>query len=118
MEHDYITQKAQKSIDPWRKYLQNVKLKDFDIESFLKQAEKRGGLAGDTLPNFGLALSGGGARALCLSGSILEAFDSRNPRADAAKVGGILQLSNYAVGVSGCVNHDSISTRSSLSLAY
>ncbi|KNZ62894.1 hypothetical protein VP01_120g5 [Puccinia sorghi] len=110
-EHDYITQKAQKSIDPWRKYLQNVKLKDFDIDSFLKQAEKRGGLAGDTLPNFGLSLSGGGGRALCLSGSILEAFDSRNPRADAAKVGGILQLSNYAVGVSGCVNNYSISAR-------
>lgn len=75
-------------------------------------------MAGDTLPNFGLSLSGGGGRALCLSGSILEAFDSRNPRADAAKVGGILQLSNYAVGVSGCVNNYSISARASLSLAY
>ncbi|PLW18591.1 hypothetical protein PCANC_09201 [Puccinia coronata f. sp. avenae] len=101
VERDYVNQKAQRSIDPWRKYLQNVKLKDFDIESFLSQAEKRGGLAGDNLPNFGLSLSGGGARALCLSGSILQAFDGSNPRANAAKVGGILQLSNYAVGVSG-----------------
>ena len=105
MERDYVNEKAQRSIDPWRKYLENVKLKDFDIESFLSQAEKRGGSAGDTLPNFGLALSGGGARALCLSGSIIEAFDSSNPRANAAKVGGILQLSNYAVGVSGCVKN-------------
>ncbi|KAA1092589.1 Lysophospholipase 1 [Puccinia graminis f. sp. tritici] len=100
-ERNYIAEKAQKSINPWRKYLENVKLKDFDINSFLREAENRGGLAGDTLPNFGLSLSGGGGRALCLSGSILEAFDSRNPRADAARVGGILQLSNYAVGVSG-----------------
>ncbi|KAI7945553.1 hypothetical protein MJO29_011941 [Puccinia striiformis f. sp. tritici] len=100
-ERNYIAEKAKKSVNPWRTYLQNVQLKDFDINAFLDEAEKRGGLAGDTLPNFGLSLSGGGGRALCLSSSILQAFDSRNPRADAAKVGGILQLSNYAVGVSG-----------------
>lgn len=53
------------------------------------------------MPNLGLALSGGGLRALCFGGSILEAFDSRNEKANEAKVGGILQLANYAVGVSG-----------------
>jgi lysophospholipase len=85
----------------WQKYLENVKLENFNIDDFLKSAKQSGGVAALTLPNIGLALSGGGMRALCFSGSILDSFDSRNQKANEAKVGGILQLANYAVGVSG-----------------
>ncbi|EFP83164.2 uncharacterized protein PGTG_09117 [Puccinia graminis f. sp. tritici CRL 75-36-700-3] len=100
-ESDYIKDKAAQSIPLWQKYLENVKLENFNIDDFLKSAKQSGGVAALTLPNIGLALSGGGMRALCFSGSILDSFDSRNQKANEAKVGGILQLANYAVGVSG-----------------
>jgi lysophospholipase len=85
----------------WQKYLQNVNLEDFNINDFLQSAKENGGVAALTLPNIGFALSGGSMRALCFSGSILDSFDSRNEQANEARVGGILQLANYAVGVSG-----------------
>ncbi|MBW0468242.1 hypothetical protein O181_007957 [Austropuccinia psidii MF-1] len=100
-EYTYVKERAEKSIPLWREYLSRVNLSEFNIEKFLKKAEERGGLQAKTLPNFGFALSGGGARALCLGGSILDAFDSRNEKANKAGIGGILQLANYAAGVSG-----------------
>ncbi|WAQ90469.1 hypothetical protein PtA15_12A458 [Puccinia triticina] len=100
-ESAYIREKAAQSIPLWQTYLENVNLEDFDVEDFLKSAKQSGGVAAETLPNIGLSLSGGGMRALCFSGSILDSFDARNPKANEAKVGGILQLANYAVGVSG-----------------
>ncbi|KAH9452286.1 hypothetical protein Pst134EB_016242 [Puccinia striiformis f. sp. tritici] len=79
----------------------SVNLEDFEVKEFLCKAKKNGGKAGETLPNLGFSLSGGGARALSVTASILDAFDSRNEKAKEAKVGGILQLANYAAGVSG-----------------
>ncbi|PLW13473.1 hypothetical protein PCANC_26776 [Puccinia coronata f. sp. avenae] len=100
-ESAYIQEKAAQSIPLWQKYLQNVNLEDFNINDFLQSAKENGGVAALTLPNIGFALSGGSMRALCFSGSILDSFDSRNEQANEARVGGILQLANYAVGVSG-----------------
>ncbi|KNZ48676.1 hypothetical protein VP01_549g4 [Puccinia sorghi] len=100
-EATYIKEKAAQSIPLWQKYLESVNLENFNVEEFLKPAKQNGGVAALTLPNLGLSLSGGSARALCFSGSILDSFDARNEKANEAKVGGILQLANYAVGVSG-----------------
>ncbi|KAI9605782.1 hypothetical protein H4Q26_004150 [Puccinia striiformis f. sp. tritici PST-130] len=100
-ESTYIKEKAAQSIPLWQTYLKNVNLDGFNIDDFLGPAKKDGGVAALTLPNIGFALSGGGMRALCYSGSILDSFDSRNEKANQAKVGGVLQLANYAVGVSG-----------------
>ncbi|KAI7945549.1 hypothetical protein MJO29_011937 [Puccinia striiformis f. sp. tritici] len=100
-ESTYIKEKAAQSISLWQTYLKNVNLDGFNIDDFLGPAKKDGGVAALTLPNIGFALSGGGMRALCYSGSILDSFDSRNEKANQAKVGGVLQLANYAVGVSG-----------------
>ncbi|MBW0510821.1 hypothetical protein O181_050536 [Austropuccinia psidii MF-1] len=97
-EYNYVKEKTANSIPLWKDYLQRANLSDFNIEAFLQQAQERGGLAAETLPNIGFALSGGGARALCVGGSILDAFDSRNDKANEARVGGILQLANYAAG--------------------
>lgn len=97
----YIKERSQRSIPLWENYLRSIDLKDFDLVNFLDRAKRQGGIAGETVPNLGIALSGGGARACCLGGAILEAFDSRNPKAVEAKVAGILQLANYATGLSG-----------------
>ncbi|CAH7684851.1 lysophospholipase catalytic domain-domain-containing protein [Phakopsora pachyrhizi] len=100
-EQNYVREKASKSIPIWRDYLTRVNLTDFDVDSFLSLAQSKGGIPAETLPNLGIAASGGGARALCVGGSILDAFDSRNKRSVDARVGGILQLSNYLACVSG-----------------
>ncbi|PLW18607.1 hypothetical protein PCANC_09197 [Puccinia coronata f. sp. avenae] len=100
-ESTYIKEKAAQSIPLWQKYLENVRLEKFKIDEFLKPAKEKGGVAALTLPNIGFAVSGGSVRALLYGTSILDSFDSRNDKANEAKVGGILQLANYAVGVSG-----------------
>lgn len=58
-------------------------------------------MAGETLPNIAFSLSGGGARALCVGASILDAFDSRNENSKPNRVAGILQIANYVAAVSG-----------------
>ncbi|KAI9605684.1 hypothetical protein H4Q26_004049 [Puccinia striiformis f. sp. tritici PST-130] len=60
--------------------------------------------AGEDLPNIGIAMSGGGIRALIGGAGILDALDNRNPDAVGAGTGGILQLTNYITGLSGLVS--------------
>lgn len=98
----YVAEKAAKSVLPWRKYLERANLVDFDLNQFMAmaQAGKTGGRV-NGLPKLGFAFSGGGVRALCLGAAVIEAFDGRNEKAVEARVGGIIQLANYACGLSG-----------------
>ncbi|KAG0139359.1 hypothetical protein CROQUDRAFT_666628 [Cronartium quercuum f. sp. fusiforme G11] len=100
-EQKYISKKASKSIPLWRDYLNRLNITDLNVEGFLYPANTLGGRAAETLPNFGFAFSGGGARALCVGASILDAMDGRNEKGVKAGVGGIVQLANYATGLSG-----------------
>ncbi|KAH9816824.1 lysophospholipase [Melampsora americana] len=85
LEESYINQKIQTSISKWRSYLNLIRFSKNQIN----------------LPNFAFAISGGSMRSLCLGASILDAFDERNPNSIDAKIGGLLQLANYASGLSG-----------------
>lgn len=102
-ETAYLSSKAAKSIPLWRDYLTNVGLLDLDIDRFLAKATGTGGKPASTLPNFGFAISGGGARAGLVGAGVLNAFDGRNPEAQSERTGGLLQLANYAAGLSGYV---------------
>lgn len=54
------------------------------------------------LPNIGIAISGGGYRAMLTGAGVLEAFDSRTPNATATgQLGGLLQSATYLSGLSG-----------------
>jgi lysophospholipase len=97
-EANYIAQKAAKSTSSWHAYLTQVGLSELDIANFTAGTPP---VAGETLPNIGIAMSGGGIRALIGGAGILDAFDNRNPEAVDAGTGGILQLSNYITGLSG-----------------
>ncbi|KAI8456241.1 lysophospholipase [Phakopsora pachyrhizi] len=94
------------SSHPWpvssaeRHYLNRINITGFNTTHFLSGAVSNGEKAGYTLPNFAFTIAGGGNRALLYGASILDAFDSRNPQAEAARTGGILQLANYAAGLS------------------
>ncbi|POW00053.1 hypothetical protein PSTT_13371 [Puccinia striiformis] len=100
-ETDYIQKRTLKSVPYWRSYLSRAGLSEFDIELFLKKASTQGAVTGLTLPNVGLALSGGGPRAALIGAGMVHAFDDRNPDAVRAGTGGIIQLANYVTGLSG-----------------
>jgi lysophospholipase len=54
------------------------------------------------LPNIGLAMAGGGYRALLVGAGVIEAFDSRTPNSTApGQLGGLLQATTYLSGLSG-----------------
>ncbi len=54
------------------------------------------------LPNIGVAVSGGGYRAMLNGAGVLEAFDSRTPNSTAAgQLGGLLQSTTYLSALSG-----------------
>ncbi|KAG0148718.1 hypothetical protein CROQUDRAFT_692636 [Cronartium quercuum f. sp. fusiforme G11] len=97
-ESNYVRTKTIKSIPLWKSYLSRAELTDFDLNSFLSINNP---IQGETLPNIGLAISGGGIRALIGCAGILNGFDNRNQQANEAGTGGILQLSNYITGLSG-----------------
>ena len=55
-----------------------------------------------SLPNIGIAISGGGYRAMLNGAGVLEAFDSRTPNSTSAgQLGGLLQSATYLSGLSG-----------------
>lgn len=99
-EAAYVKNKAAKSVPGWQAYLTNSGL-NVDQTTFFKKAKASGGVAGSTLPNLGIAVSGGGLRALLVGAGILNGLDARNPAANQAKVGGLAELANYGAGLSG-----------------
>ena len=100
-EKKYITKKALQDTAKWEAYLKQAGLVDFDVKAFLKRAQTKGGCATRTLPNVGIAVSGGGERALLVGAGILSGFDGRNPQAVKKRTGGVLQLANYISSLSG-----------------
>lgn len=55
----------------------------------------------DWLPRIGITSSGGGFRAMLTGAGAYAAFDARNTTAAAIGTGGLLQLADYIVGLSG-----------------
>ncbi|WAR61855.1 hypothetical protein PtB15_12B547 [Puccinia triticina] len=99
-EQAYVSSKTAKSLKAWDDYLSRVNLCDFNVQGFLKNSTRDGLVAGRNLPNIAFSLSGGGNRALLYAASIMDALDARNPRANQARTGGVLQLANFASGLS------------------
>lgn len=55
----------------------------------------------DRLPRIGIALSGGGYRAMINGAGVLQGWDSRNSTAQQRGMAGILQFADYVAGLSG-----------------
>ena len=54
------------------------------------------------LPNIGVAVSGGGYRAMLNGAGVIEAFDSRTPNSTSTgQLGGLLQSATYLSALSG-----------------
>ena len=80
----------------WKAYLSNVQNKGVQLPSYVSQIVNNG-----TLPNLGIATSGGGYRAAIFGAGVLNALDGRNQTSVSSGVGGLLQSATYFAGLSG-----------------
>ncbi|CAK7267899.1 Lysophospholipase 1 [Sporothrix epigloea] len=100
-ENDWLQLRRGKTLQPLIDFLVAANIDSFDAESYIN------GLSGQdssSVPNIGLAISGGGYRALMNGGGFLAAADSRTPNqpsSDQGSISGLLQASTYLAGLSG-----------------
>lgn len=81
-----------------RDLLTRLNISGFDAGSYIDRVASNA----SELPNIGIAMSGGGWRALMNGAGALKAFDSRTDNnTGAGKLGGLLQSSTYLAGLSG-----------------
>lgn len=81
-----------------RDFLGRLNISNFDVQSYITNNAKNA----SALPNIGVAVSGGGYRALMNGGGGLAAFDSRTPNSTSSgHLGGLLQATTYLTGLSG-----------------
>src|SRR3569833_474656 len=97
-EQLWLDKRRQATMDPMLDLLKRAGIPNFDTEGYFKQI--RG--SPSTLPNIGIAVSGGGYRALLNGAGFLAAADNRTAHATGKTgIGGLLQASTYLVGLSG-----------------
>lgn len=97
-ETEWLKARRSKTLSAMKDFFGHVKVGDYDVPGYL---DKHAGNS-SALPNIGIALSGGGYRALMTGAGAIKAFDSRTENATAAgHLGGLLQSATYVSGLSG-----------------
>lgn len=82
-----------------RDFFGHVNITDFDAVSYINDVANKNST---NLPNVGIAISGGGYRAMLNGGGVLKAFDSRTENSTSSgQLGGLLQSATYVAGLSG-----------------
>ncbi|SPJ70748.1 probable lysophospholipase [Fusarium torulosum] len=98
MERDWIPKRRNETIAPMRTLLKRLAIPGFDSEEYLKDAETDA----TAVPNIGIAISGGGYRAMLCGAGALAAWDIRSDGSDKdGNLGGLLQSATYLSGLSG-----------------
>ncbi|KAF7563622.1 hypothetical protein G7046_g541 [Stylonectria norvegica] len=98
MEKEWLPKRRNETVSHIRDLLSRIAIPNFDSVAYLKDAET------DTtaLPNIGLAVSGGGYRAMLCGAGALAAWDIRSDGSDQpGNLGGLLQSATYLSGLSG-----------------
>ncbi|KAI0173573.1 lysophospholipase catalytic domain-containing protein [Hypoxylon sp. FL1284] len=97
-EQDWLQTRRGKTVDPMVQFLRNCNLTDFDAAGYITSNSQNFSV----VPNIGIAVSGGGYRALMNGAGFLAAADSRVPGStDTGGIGGLLQSATYLAGLSG-----------------
>ncbi|KAI1138218.1 lysophospholipase catalytic domain-containing protein [Hypoxylon sp. FL0543] len=97
-EQDWLRTRRSKTVDPMVQFLKNAGLTDFDAAGYVTSHSSNFSV----VPNIGIAVSGGGYRALMNGAGFVAAADSRVPGStDKGGIGGLLQSSTYLAGLSG-----------------
>ncbi|KAE8362915.1 lysophospholipase catalytic domain-containing protein [Aspergillus caelatus] len=97
-ETSWLKDRRQKALKSLIDFFSHVHIADFDTVSYINKVS--GNIS--NVPNIGIAVSGGGYRALMNGAGALKAFDSRTSNSTSTgHLGGLLQSSTYIAGLSG-----------------
>ncbi|KAI1916749.1 Lysophospholipase 1 [Ophidiomyces ophidiicola] len=97
-EADWLKERRKKTTAALTNFFSRVPITNFDAAGYIKNFA----INASALPNIGIAVSGGGYRALMNGAGVLQAFDSRTKgSADNGHLGGLLQSATYLSGLSG-----------------
>ncbi|KAG5925723.1 hypothetical protein E4U53_003244 [Claviceps sorghi] len=97
-EKEWLPKRRNETIAPMRSLLKRLAIPGFDVDKYFAGVETDP----TALPNIGLAVSGGGYRAMLTGAGVLAAWDSRSTGSDAkGNLGGLLQSATYLSGLSG-----------------
>jgi lysophospholipase len=97
-ETAWLELRGNRTITPLRDVLSRANIGDIDTDEYLDGILKNG----SALPRIGIAISGGGYRAMINGAGAIAAFDSRTSESTGkGHLGGILQAATYLSGLSG-----------------
>ncbi|KAL2870210.1 lysophospholipase family protein [Aspergillus lucknowensis] len=97
-ETSWLETRREKTQSALRDFFGHVTIRDFDAAAYLDRVSNNS----SDLPNIGIAVSGGGYRALMNGAGAIKAFDSRTENSTSeGQLGGLLQSSTYLSGLSG-----------------
>lgn len=97
-ESDYINRHRQARKDDWNTWLSSASPgPNLNIAGGVQNYTN----TDSNIPRVGIAVSGGGYRAMLYGAGILQGWDSRNATANERGTGGILQRADYLAGLSG-----------------
>lgn len=97
-ETSWLQVRRNNTIQPMINFLERMNISGFDAAAYINKVK---GNASE-LPNIGLAVSGGGYRALMNGAGFLAAVDDRTSNStNTGQIGGLLQASTYLAGLSG-----------------
>ncbi|KAK2023931.1 lysophospholipase [Colletotrichum zoysiae] len=95
-ETAWFTSRRSATVQPIRDFLIRASIPNFDAGAYIDKSSL------SQLPNIGIAVSGGGYRALMNGAGFLAAADSRTPGSTSAGgIGGLLQSATYLSALSG-----------------
>lgn len=97
-ETQWLDKRRDKTTSALKDWFGHVTIPDFDAAGYIDR------VSGNVknVPNLGIAVSGGGYRAMLNGAGAIKAFDGRTPNSTAqGQVGGLLQSATYLAGLSG-----------------
>lgn len=86
------------TVSSLKDFLGRANIRDLDTSQYIDSISSNG----SALPRIGIAISGGGYRALMNGAGAIAAFDNRTANSTGAgQLGGLLQAATYLSGLSG-----------------
>ncbi|PYH97251.1 hypothetical protein BO71DRAFT_319117 [Aspergillus ellipticus CBS 707.79] len=97
-ETSWLKTRRNKTLSAMKDFFGHVTIEDFDAVGYLNHVSSNT----SNVPNIGIAVSGGGYRALMNGAGAIKAFDSRTTNSTTSgQLGGLLQSATYLAGLSG-----------------
>ena len=97
-ETAWLKKRRANTIDPMMAFFKLANISDFDAVDYVQSNSNNFSV----VPNVGIAVSGGGYRALLNGAGFIAAADARTPGStDSGGIGNLLQASTYLAGLSG-----------------